>query len=341
METERGFSLVEVLIAMAITVAVLGSVFGILSRSQSTFRREPEVADLNQNARAGLDMISRDLTMAGYKTPPTTAILWHDGGGITPDEVTIIWADPDIPISEPIKCGEAGGGEGVGPCRTIDRSSTLNIDPETFDPPQFDATTAYREGMILFAIEKDYCGDGQRGIIPFELTQPPGMSSAGGRPTLQLNHNPGAGVTDLNLPGGFNYEVHPDCAIIGMFHVVQYRVSPLPPTPNPILERRDLSSGADWIPVAGNIENLQIRYATAVNDMMDEPFPPLPEDPLTWINRVRVSVFGRTESRDLEGSSTGVFQAEDTHLRKTFSTAVSLRNLSNQAAEASSAHTYN
>jgi hypothetical protein len=167
------------------------------------------------------------------------------------------------------------------------------------------------------------------------------MTSAGGRPTLQLNHNPGAGLTDINLPSGFNNEVHPDCAVIGMFHVVQYRVNPLPPTPNPILERRDLSSGQPWIPVAGNIENLQIRYATAANDMMDEPFPPLPDDPLTWINRVRVSVFGRTESRDLEGSSTGVFQAEDTHLRKTFSTTVSLRNLSYQAGTVSSAQIYN
>jgi len=57
--------------------------------------------------------------------------------------------------------------------------------------------------------------------------------------------------------------------------------------------------------------------------------------------RVRVSVFGRTESKDLEGSSAGVFQAEDTHLRKTFSTAVSLRNLSHQAATVSAAQIYN
>jgi hypothetical protein len=167
------------------------------------------------------------------------------------------------------------------------------------------------------------------------------MTSAGGRPTLQLNHNPGQGSTEINLPGGFNYEVSEDCAVIGMFHVIQYRVSPTPPTQNPVLERRDLSVGADWIPVANNIENLQIQYATAVNDMMDEPFPPQSDDPLTWINRVKVSVFGRSESRNLEGASAGVFSAEDTYVRKTFSTAVSLRNLASQAAEASAAQVYN
>jgi hypothetical protein len=287
-------------------------------------------------------MISRDLTMAGYKTPPASAILWHDGGGITPDEVTIIYADPDIPTSEPLKCGVAGAGGGGGPCKTINTSSTLLIDPETLDPRPVVDTEAYEQTMILFAIETGDCnGDNQRGIYPFELTQPPSMTSAGGRPTVQLNHNPGRDISELNLPGGFNNEVHPDCAVIGRFHVIKYRVSPLPPTPNPILERRDLSAAEPWTPVANNIENLQLQYATAANDMMDEPSPPQPDDPLSWINRVRVSVFGRTASRNLEGSSPGVFSADDTHVRKTFSTAMSLRNLAYQAAEASSAQTYN
>jgi hypothetical protein len=329
---ETGFTLVEVLVSMLIAVTVLGAVFGLLIRGQDNFRREPEVADVNQNARSGLDMIARDLTMAGYNTPPASAILWRDGGGITPDEITIIYADPEIPISEPMKCGTPGAGS--GPCHTIDRSSTLNVDPETLSPRPAVDTDAYADGMILFAIEKDDCGDGVRGIVPFELTQPPTMTSASGRPTLQLNHNPGQGATELNLPGGFNYEVHPDCAVIGLFHVIQYRVSPALPTETPLLERRDLSAGEPWIPVSINIENLQIQYASAASDMLDEPIPqPIASDPLTWINRVRVTVFGRSASKNLEGASAGVFSDEDTYLRKTFSTAVSLRNLAFQASE--------
>jgi hypothetical protein len=334
---DTGFTFVEVMVAMLITVAVMGAVFGLLIRGQSSFRREPEVADVNQNARSGLDMIARDLTMAGYRTPPTTAVLWQDGGGITPDEITIIYADPDVPISEPIKCGTLG----AGPCRTIDRSSVVNVDPEKLTPRPAVDTDAYRDGMILFAIEKDHCGDGVNGIVPFELTQPPRITNASGREVLNLNHNPGQGATELNLPGGFDYQVHPDCAVIGMFHVIQYRVSPALPTENPLLERRDLSAGEPWIPVANNIENLQIQYASAASDMMDEPLLPITNDPLTWINRVRVTVFGRSESRNLEGASAGVFSDEDTFFRKTFSTAVSLRNLANQAAEASVGRTYN
>ena len=53
------------------------------------FRREPQITDLNQSARAGLDSITRDLTLAGYETPSAQAIWWNDGGGINPDEITI------------------------------------------------------------------------------------------------------------------------------------------------------------------------------------------------------------------------------------------------------------
>jgi hypothetical protein len=39
-----------------------------------------------------------------------------------------------------------------------------------------------------------------------------------------------------------------------------------------------------------------------------------------------VTVAGRSESTNLEGASAGVFAAEDTFLRRTFTTTVSLRN---------------
>ncbi len=95
--SQRGFSLIEVLVATMITLIVMASVMMLLQKSQTTFQREPEVADMNQSARTGLDMISRDLTMAGLNTPSATAIMWTDGSGDNPDEITIIYADPDIP----------------------------------------------------------------------------------------------------------------------------------------------------------------------------------------------------------------------------------------------------
>jgi hypothetical protein len=334
-----GFTLVEVMIALLLTLTVMASVFGLLHRGSESFRREPEISDLNQNTRYGVDTMSRDLIMAGYKTPAHSAVLWHNGGLIDPDEVTVIYADPDVPTSEPLKCSAQGG----GPCNTINQSSTLNIDPDTLDPHQTHPENAYQEGWILFAIETDDCnGDGEIGMYPFELSQPPSMTSAGGAPTLKLNHNPGHQISGINMPGGFNGEVHPDCAIIGKFKVIQYRVSPLPPSPNPTLERRDLSNGEPWIPVARNIENLQLQYALGSStNFVDTPAVPNLYDPSTWITQVRLSLVGRSDSTNLQGGSEGVFDPDDTHVRKTFATTVSLRNMALAAGVQTGGEYYN
>ena len=336
---ERGFTLVEVMIALLLTLTVMASVFGLLHRGSESFRREPEISDMNQNTRYSVESISRDLVMAGYKTPAHSAILWSDGGLVDPDEVTVIFADPDYPTCEPLKCAALGG----GPCNTINQSSTLNIDPDTLDPYQTYPENSYDQGMILFAIETDDCnGDGEIGIYPFELSQPPSMTTAGGSPTLKLNHNPGHQVSGINMPGGFNGEVHPDCAVIGYFKVIQYRVSPLPPDPNPTLERRDLSAGEPWIPVARNIENLQLQYALGNStNFVDVPGVPNLADPATWITQVKLSLVGRSESTNLEGASEGVFDPDDTHVRKTFATTVSLRNMTLAAGVQTGGEYYN
>ena len=62
---QKGFSLIEVMVAMMVTMIVMAAVFTLLQKGQTTFQREPEVAEMNQNARYGLDMIVRDLTDAG------------------------------------------------------------------------------------------------------------------------------------------------------------------------------------------------------------------------------------------------------------------------------------
>ncbi len=332
----RGFSLIEVMISVLITLVVMAAVFLLLQRGQRSFHREPEVADMQQNARSGLDRINRDLLMAGYKTPPAMAVLWDDGGGITPDSITIVFADPDVPTASPITGAAAS---------TIENSSTLFLDTSTLDPSPGDPNNSYAQGMTLMAIETADCnGDGQIGFHIFETTQQsqctsaggPGGPPSGGGPTggggacdtLMVNHNPSA-MSGLNTPGGFNGTVQADCAIVGFFRVIQYRINPPPPAENPSLERRDMSINEPWSPVANNIENLQFRYVIA-NSPLEVDAPPAapdPANPLTWIVGVNPTVSGRTQSDNLEGASQGVFAAEDTQVRKAFSTSVSLRNV--------------
>jgi prepilin-type N-terminal cleavage/methylation domain-containing protein len=322
----QGFSLIEVLISLTITLIVMSSVFSLLMKGQRSFEREPEIAELQQNARASLDAVARDLTTAGYRTPPNIAIQWADGGGTTPDEITIIYGDPLLPTVESLPCSEQGG----GPCNTIGNSATLFIDSDSFEPPQSDPELAYSDGTPLVILETEDCnGDGETGVVPFELTMDPEM--VGGK--LKLTHNPGQSF--INLPQGFNDAVEPDCAIVGFFSIVQYRVNPLPPADNPTMERRDVGAGEDWIPLAANIEDFQLQYGVgSAANWVDSPGPTDPDDPETWITRVNLSIRARSESTGLEGGTTvNAATPEDTHIRKTYVTTMSLRNLLNATSQ--------
>ncbi|RLB12640.1 MAG: hypothetical protein DRG82_16825, partial [Deltaproteobacteria bacterium] len=70
-ETERqdqGFTLVELLIAMVISLVVMGAIYGTFKSQQDSFIIQDQVTAMQQNLRAGMYVMSRDIQMAGYVT---------------------------------------------------------------------------------------------------------------------------------------------------------------------------------------------------------------------------------------------------------------------------------
>ena len=61
---ERGFSLTELMIAMMVFTVVVGSVIALLAKSQTIFRTEQGVSEMDQNARLLIDFITRDIQQA-------------------------------------------------------------------------------------------------------------------------------------------------------------------------------------------------------------------------------------------------------------------------------------
>ena len=61
-----GFSLVELLVAMAIGLVVLGSLYGVFTLQNKTFGNQEQIVEMQQNTRAAMDMMSREIRMAGY-----------------------------------------------------------------------------------------------------------------------------------------------------------------------------------------------------------------------------------------------------------------------------------
>jgi prepilin-type N-terminal cleavage/methylation domain-containing protein len=72
---ERGFSLVELMVAMTITLIVSAAIYGLLTSGSNAFRREPELADRQQNIRVAMDLLARDVFNAGTGLPPFSQVF--------------------------------------------------------------------------------------------------------------------------------------------------------------------------------------------------------------------------------------------------------------------------
>src|SRR5258705_1353759 len=65
MTRDAGFSLIELLVAMAVMVSVSGALLSLILAGVSIARRQPEAADLQQRARIALQTLGAELALAG------------------------------------------------------------------------------------------------------------------------------------------------------------------------------------------------------------------------------------------------------------------------------------
>jgi prepilin-type N-terminal cleavage/methylation domain-containing protein len=70
--SQRGFSLLEMLVVVAVFTVITGAVFGLLDVAQQRYRTESQVLDAFQGARIALDQMTRDIHTAGY--PPVKSL---------------------------------------------------------------------------------------------------------------------------------------------------------------------------------------------------------------------------------------------------------------------------
>ncbi|HEU4344877.1 MAG TPA: prepilin-type N-terminal cleavage/methylation domain-containing protein [Candidatus Binatia bacterium] len=62
-----GFTLTELMVAMAISMAVLAAVTTTFMTQAKIYNAQEQINEMEQNARGALDVITRELKMAGYK----------------------------------------------------------------------------------------------------------------------------------------------------------------------------------------------------------------------------------------------------------------------------------
>ena len=85
-----GFTLIEMMIAMAIGTLLLAAVANTFINQRETYALREQVSTMQQNAMGGMDFIARELAMAGYD--PTEGA----GAGIVVATATTIQATMDL-----------------------------------------------------------------------------------------------------------------------------------------------------------------------------------------------------------------------------------------------------
>jgi type IV pilus assembly protein PilW len=66
MKSNAGFTLVEMLVAVAVSMIIMASVYSVFLSQQKSTVVQTNVSDIQQNLRAAMDFLARDIRMAGY-----------------------------------------------------------------------------------------------------------------------------------------------------------------------------------------------------------------------------------------------------------------------------------
>ncbi|OQY26015.1 MAG: hypothetical protein B6244_14425 [Candidatus Cloacimonetes bacterium 4572_55] len=82
LKNSEGFTLLELLLALAIFMIVIGAAYSTFLSQQKSYMVQEQVADMQQNIRAGMFVMQRELRMAGYDPIPHV--------GLNPDGITAL-----------------------------------------------------------------------------------------------------------------------------------------------------------------------------------------------------------------------------------------------------------
>lgn len=122
--TMRGFSLIEMLVSVAVFTVVMAAVFGLLISSQQRYQADSELLDTFQNARQAMDLMVRDIHSAGYPPPNSVGPVVL---AANPERVAFPFAwDPGYPAAP---CAVGATCSAVGGPSAFDLIVETDVDP--------------------------------------------------------------------------------------------------------------------------------------------------------------------------------------------------------------------
>ncbi len=316
LRAEAGFTIIELLIAVALGLVILAGLFRTFKVQHDSYVVQDQVSAMQQNLRAAMHFIVRDLQMAGYYTNfdrNTRQLDWNDLDGdgnpnnntetgrpllfaVNNASVAGIKANTDVIVI--VKAGSEGrtltSGEGASggvvtlSNRDFDGDGTVDLN-----------NTARRFGLLV-----------KEDLSFADFFQ---VDSASG------SINPPAGLTENYTSGDTVYRTD----------IIIYKVDDSTPT-RPSLVRRNLGNDSGYQVIAEDIDNLQFRY-----QLNDGTWTNDPTGNQIRVRAVEVLLVARTAfpQRGYKDASSTTFGTEtiaapnDAYRRKTLNSIVKTRNV--------------
>jgi type II secretory pathway pseudopilin PulG len=107
MQPERGFTILELMVATGIFLVICAAMFGLLQLSQQKYSSETQLSGAFQETRLAIDQIVRDFNVAGFPSFSIFSTLPADSSKYAASPVA--WAAPNY-AATPCFIGTAGGG---------------------------------------------------------------------------------------------------------------------------------------------------------------------------------------------------------------------------------------
>lgn len=285
LHSQSGFTLVEVLIVLALSGVILGAVYSLYITTLHTSQTQDETVEVQQNLRIAMDVVTRDLRMAG--------MLVDYGSGVLPIQAIVNNTGPN-------------GSDGITMTMASATGSYAKINADVTPAA---ATSVF---TITPATRATQAGDGDvlqvndvvRIVRSLQSTEPSGAATftvtavvrqvnlvgdAGYvAPTVTLANATGASMSGVEFKrGDMIAKVNATDATTPLPNTVQYAVvtnAAAPATaatdPNCPVNQRCLArrlnnetvAGAPlWQIVAQNITNFQLSYLLDDNSIADAP----------------------------------------------------------------------
>ena len=334
----KGFTLIEILVSLAILGIVLAGIYSVYTMQHKSYIVQEQVANMQQNERIALHMITRDIRTAGL--------------GLACQQAGIILTE-DANGSGALDGGEDINGDGlltaVGDGVGFDGSDTIAVAYYVFSPNRLSDTTTTAanfnstsatfqvidatgfsdtegENLVIIYNQKDPCNYATVAITNVAeasgtLTHAVGRAIENKPGGVGPGFSSGDRVRRLTNDGGIiTYEIRDGYTL--------YRT--VRKTGDPVVQ-----------PLAENIEDLQIAYGFDIDsDGVVEPaewFNALAGHDMTLLREIRVTLVARTTRDDPEfnvGTRTAVENhapatntTEAKYRRRVLQTTIKLRNI--------------